>query len=588
MFLPTNRLQEPFDFVMVTADAYVDHPSFGHAVIARLVESQGFSVGILAQPVSDKDFLRLGTPGIAFLVAGGVVDSMVNNYTVAGNKRKRDEYSEGGKFGKRPDRVLSVYCNKLRELYGDTCIIIGGIEASLRRLSHYDYWSDSVRPSILVETNADLVVYGLGEKPMLDLLSYAKRNVPLAKLKSIPGTAYITDKAKVIDNSVRLPSHDEVVADKKAYAKAYNIANEHILSGTSALTQDVGTGRMVVVNPPQAMLSAKELDMVAALPYERASHPMYRKGVPALAEVEHSIIAHRGCYGGCSFCALCYHQGKNIETRSLDSIMREAEQIVSSPTFKGYIHDIGGPSANFHTAPCKTPCKDKQCIGHRPCPNLRVDHSEYLSKLRAVAGIDGVKKVFVRSGIRYDYLMMDDPKVLRELVVNHISGQLKVAPEHCSKNVLKVMNKPDFEVYKKFVVAYRDANDKAGLRQFLVPYLMSSHPGCTLRDAYELTQYLKSIGHSPQQVQDFYPTPGTLSTAMYYLEFDPRDDTPIYVAKAKDDKAMQRALLQWLAPGNKFLVAKALRLLGVDNGTNQGRYKKKAEYHPKHRPKKPR
>jgi len=578
MFLPISKQSTPFDFVLLTADAYVDHPSFGASIIARLVESRGFSVGIIAQPTRNKDYLRLGQPNIAFLVSGGVCDSMVNNYTASLALRKGDEYSESGIKGKRPDRALTVYCQNLRRLFGDVCIIIGGIEASLRRLSHYDYWTDKVRPSILVETDADLLVYGMGERPMLELLKYAERGVPLSKIKDVKGTAYkikSKNEKTVIDGVLTLPSHDEVCQDKKKYAEAFMTAFSEA-TGTGSdrpqlLRQETFDGYNIIVNPPSIPLTQAEMDEVYALPYERTSHPMYTGGIPALEEVEHSITAHRGCYGGCSFCALTYHQGKTIQSRSLQSVVAEGERIVGSSTFKGYIHDVGGPSANFHTPPCgvgnrgqriedRKQC-NRNCIGYKPCGNLKVDHSEYLTALRAVSKINGVKKVFIRSGIRYDYLMMDKPQVLDEIVKNHVSGQLKVAPEHNSENVLRLMNKPSFAAYKKFVENFETSSRKVGLKQFLVPYFVSSHPGCTLEDAYKLMLYLKEISYMPLQVQDFYPTPSTLSTTMYYCGFDPRDGKPVYVAKTKKEKAMQRALLQWRLPKNRGLIAEAEKLI---------------------------
>jgi len=579
MFIPVSKQSTTFDFVVITADAYVDHPSFGASIIARLVESRGFSVGIIAQPVNDKDYLRLGQPNIAFLVSGGVCDSMVNNYTSSLAARKGDEYSEGGIKGKRPDRALTVYCQKLRRLFGeDICIIIGGIEASLRRLSHYDYWTDTVRPSILVETDADLLVYGMGERPVLELLKYAERGVPLGRIKSVKGTAFKLKNLKLPDDAILLPSHDEVCKDKKRYAEAFMTAFNNIEAGLDCpLRQKTVNGYHVIVNPLSPPLTQSEMDEVYALPYQRASHPMYKMGVPALEEVEHSITAHRGCYGGCSFCALTYHQGKVIQSRSLQSIVNEGEKIAGSPTFKGYIHDVGGPSANFHVSPCglesqgRRRSEDKSfkcsrnCIGHKVCSNLKADHSEYLSALRAVSRIKGVGKVFIRSGIRYDYLMMDKPQVLDEIVKNHVSGQLKIAPEHNSDKVLRLMNKPSFAVYKKFINNFEESSRNAGLKQFLVPYFVSSHPGCTLEDAYNLMLYLKGIGYMPLQVQDFYPTPSTLSTTMYYCGFDPRDGKPLYVARNKKEKAMQRALLQWRIPKNRGLIAEAEKIVKAKN-----------------------
>lgn len=585
-FLPINQEEMlereiwTLDFVVVSGDAYVDHPSFGHALIARLVESQGFNVGIIAQPQTDEDYMKLGEPTKAFLVTSGVVDSMVNNYAVSKKRRDRDVYSEGGQMGKRPDRALNVYCKTLKRLFPDTPIIIGGIEASLRRLSHYDYWSDEVHHSILVDTQADLLIYGMGENPIFDICKAAHKNIPLDKLRNVRGTAFIVDienapkylvDAVTVPNDeyVMLSSHERVCIDKKIYAKAFMVSSDNTDPFTAKiLVQKQDNTRYAVVNIPALPLTEKQMDFVYSLNYVRKPHPIYKLGVPAIEEVEFSVTAHRGCFGNCNFCALTYHQGKIIQSRSADSIVEEVEKLAASPDFKGYIHDIGGPSANFHQPSCDKQlksgvCKNSECIGYRPCPNLKVDHSKYLGVLRRARAVNGVKKVFVRSGVRFDYLMMDKDKTfINELVRHHVSGQLKVAPEHCCDNVLEIMNKPQFSKYLEFYKEFYKINDKAKLNQFLVPYFISSHPGCTINDAISLTEYLKSIGYMPKQVQDFYPTPSTLSTTMYYTELDPRTMKPIFVAKSYEDKAMQRALLQYRLKCNKSLITRALEKAG--------------------------
>lgn len=560
------------DFVVVSADAYVDHPSFGHAIVARLVQSQGFSVAIIAQPQTDEDFMRFGEPTYGFLVSSGVVDSMVNNYSVALRPRDEDVYSEGGKPGKRPDRATIVHTKALRRLFPKTPIIIGGIEPSLRRLSHFDYWSNTVMHSILFDAPADLLIYGMGENPLMELCEYAHKNVPLNKVKDIRGTAYLVSKenasgkvsAAIMGEDkdfVLISSHDRVSQDKKLYAKAFTAAFENTDPFTGkGIIQKQDYERYAVVNRPALPLTEAQMDKVYSLPYERKAHPMYTLGVPAIEEVEFSVTAHRGCYGNCSFCALTFHQGKIIQARSNDSIIDEVEKITKCKDFKGYIHDIGGPSANFHTPACQKQlksgtCKDRECIGFEACPNLQVTHEKYLDVLRRARSIKGVKKVFIRSGIRYDYLMMDkDRTFFNELVEHHVSGQLKVAPEHCSENVLSIMNKPAFFRYKEFYDTFYKIAKSKNINEFLVPYFISSHPGCTLEDAVSLTEYLMEIGYMPKQVQDFYPTPSTLATTMYYTELNPKTGESIFVAKSPSEKAMQRALLQYRLPRNKKLV----------------------------------
>ena len=569
------------DFIVVSADAYVDHHSFGHAIIARLVESQGFTVGILPQPVTDEDFMSLGAPRHAFLVSGGVVDSMVNNYTVALRKRTADVYSEGGKFGRRPDRATSVYTRALKRLFPSIPVIIGGIEASLRRLSHYDYWSDSVMHSVLFDSGADLLIYGMGENPELELCAMAARNKPLGKLRNIRGTAYLTtaDEApeaiaaaiagERIQGVTLLSSHERVSSDKRLYAKAFMAQYDNTDPYTAdVLVQKQDNTHYAVVNRPALPLTEKQMDFVYSLPYMRAPHPMYVKGVPAIEEVKFSVTAHRGCFGNCAFCAITYHQGRIVTPRSEKSILQEVERIAADPDFKGYIHDIGGPSANLHNPACEKQkksgaCKGRECIGYKPCPNLKADQSDYLNILRKARSIKGVKKVFVRSGLRFDYMLYDKDKTfMRELVRHHISGQLKVAPEHVCDGVLRFMNKPPHALYERFCDEYRKLNAAEGKKQYLVPYLISSHPGCTLSDAVELASYLKKTGYCPEQVQDFYPTPGTLATTMYYTGLDPRNMQPVYTAKTPHEKAMQRALMQYKNPKNSALVEEALKLTG--------------------------
>ncbi|MCL2631014.1 MAG: YgiQ family radical SAM protein [Firmicutes bacterium] len=581
MYLPISKkdLSErgisQLDFIMISGDAYVDHPSFGHALIARFIESMGFSVGIIPQPLSDKDFCALGVPNHAFLIATGVVDSMVGNYTVAKRKRDTDDYSPVSTPFLRPDRALTVYAKTLKRLFPDSFIIAGGVEGSLRRFAHYDYWDDSVLESCLISAPIDLLVYGMGEKPMGAILNAVSKGIPVHKIKDIFGTAYSSDypslsksMREAIDNKgdekrVILPSFSEVKASKERYLKAFNIQNA-VLNKT--LIQKHGE-RFVVVNPPAPPLTTKEIDAVYALPYEKNYHPIYEKlgGVKAVEEVRFSITSHRGCFGNCAFCSLCYHQGRQVQARSKESIISEAEEITKLNGFKGYIHDIGGPSANFYAGTgcesekCGTGCLGKKCVGFKQCKNLKVSHQEYFSILREVAKIEGIKKVFIRSGIRFDYLLAEEnPQYLNELIMNNISGQLKVAPEHVDNEVLKLMNKPPHAVYLDFYEKFNKINQKKNLKQYLVPYFISSHPGSTVKSAIRLAEYLKSINYTPLQVQDFYPTPSTASTAMYFTEMNPSDLKPVYVEKNPERKAMQRALLQFSKENNYRLVLNAL------------------------------
>lgn len=568
------------DFVYVCGEAYVDHPSFGHAIISRVLESAGYRVAMLCLPPfqDESAFKTFGKPRLAFLVSAGVIDSMVNHYTAAKKRRSEDVYAPGGKAGLRPDRATIVYCNRIRKAYSDVPIIIGGLEASLRRFSHYDYWEDKVRHSILVDSGATLLSYGMGEKSILDCAAWLRDGAGKEKLLGLRGICFMQkDRPEGVEE---VPSHKEVVKDKAAYARAFMVQyNEQDPYRGKALCQQQDERRWIVQTPPSYPLSREELDAVYVLPYVRRWHPDYDElgGVPALTEVEFSVSATRGCFGGCNFCALTYHQGRIVTSRSPDSIVEEAEMLTKLPGFKGYIHDVGGPTANFRRAACKKQCvngacKDRQCLYPRPCRNLEPDHSELLGILRRIRALPGVKKVFIRSGLRYDYLLLDkDGTFLRELCRHHVSGQLKVAPEHISPKVLSRMGKPGREVYDAFVQKYNAVNEQLGLKQFLVPYLMSSHPGSDLSAAIELALYIRDTGHQPEQVQDFYPTPGTLSTCMFYTGLDPRTMENVFVPRTPHDKAMQRALLQYKKPQNRRLVLEALRLAGREDLIGYGK-----------------
>ncbi len=585
-FLPITREEclrlgwDAPDFVLVVGEAYVDHPSFGQAIIGRVLENAGYRVAMLCLPQyrTDDDFRRFGRPRLGFLVTAGVIDSMVNHFTVAKKRRHTDVYAPGGQAGLRPDRATTVYCNRIHQAFPGAPILIGGVEASLRRFSHYDYWDDKVRRSVLVDTAATILIYGMGETAVLACADWLGRGMPPEELPKLRGCCYMAKEPP--QDAVLLPSHEEVSGNKTAYCRAFMAEYEEqdAVRGRT-LCQKQDDLRYLVQNPPAPPLSRERLDAVYALPYMRAAHPGYdaQGGVPALAEVKFSISAVRGCFGACNFCALTFHQGRVVTSRSEESIVAEARELTKLPGFKGYIHDIGGPTANFREPACEKQlregcCKNRQCLFPTPCKNLRVSHRELVSILRRVRALPGVKKAFIRSGIRFDYLMADkDPTFLRELCEHHISGQLKVAPEHVSPAVLSAMGKPRRETYDAFVARYEALNRKLGLKQYLVPYLMSSHPGCTLRDAVLLAEYLRDTGHQPEQVQDFYPTPGTLSTCMYYTGLDPRTMTPIYVPKAQREKAMQRALLQWRDPRNHALVREALRLCGREDLIGFGR-----------------
>lgn len=560
------------DFVYVIGDAYVDHPSFGAAIISRVLEAKGFSVAIVSQPDwrSDQDFTRFGRPRLGFLVTSGNIDSMVAHYTAAKRKRSEDAYSPGGKAGKRPDRAVLVYCQKIRQLYGDIPLIIGGLEASLRRFAHYDYWDDRVRPSILEESGADLLLFGMGEHSILEVARGLRDGIPVGELTEIRGSCYMTAPEHTPFGAAECPSYAQVCESKKAYAKACRIQYDQQDEVYGKRVIQRHGSRMLVQNPPALSLTTEELDWVYSLPYTRTYHPSYEAqgGVPGIAEVQFSITHNRGCFGFCNFCSIALHQGRRITVRSEESVIREAERIVQMPNFKGYIHDVGGPTANFRHPSCDKQltaglCKGKKCLAPTPCKGLHADHREYLHMLRRLRKIKGVKRVFIRSGIRYDYLMADpDDTFLRELIRYHVSGQLKVAPEHCAAAVLDKMGKPHIEAYLAFQKKFYEITKGMGKEQYLVPYLMSSHPGSTLQAAVELAVFLKQQHIHPEQVQDFYPTPGTLSTCMFYTELDPYTMEPVYVPKTPEEKAMQRALLQYFQPRNKVLVLAALKKAG--------------------------
>lgn len=585
-FLPVSKIEmedrgwtQP-DFVLITGDAYVDHPSFGHAVISRVLESRGYRVAILAQPDwhSAEDFKRFGKPRLGFLITSGNVDSMVNHFSVAKHRRKADSYSPGGKAGCRPDRAVIVYSQRAREAYPNVPIILGGIEASLRRTAHYDYWADGVRRSILLDAKADLLVYGMGERAVVDIAEALEGGIAAKDITWIRGTAFKirpSDRDSMTTSFaepvVQLPGYEEVLNSPKRYGDSFRLQVQHQnAKHGKTLMESYGDQGDLVVNPPMNPLSTMELDDVYELPYEGTYHPMYEEagGVPAILEIKFSITAHRGCYGGCAFCAITYHQGREVSGRSLESIVREATALTRREDFKGYIHDIGGPTANFHQAGCEKQeahgvCVDRDCLYPFPCKKLVVNHGDYLEVLRAVRGLPGVKKVFIRSGIRYDALVADSSDAfLKELCAHHISGVLKVAPEHISPRVLAKMRKPSKEIFEEFHRRYRRVNEELGKQQFLVPYLISSHPGSHLEDAIELALYLKESGFIPDQVQDFYPTPGTYSTCMYYTGMDPMTGEEVYVPKDPREKLLQRALLHFHKKENRSLVREALTKAG--------------------------
>lgn len=567
--------QQP-DFIIVSGDAYVDHPSFGTAVISRVLENEGFKVCIIPQPRSDADYTRFGKPRLAFLVNGGNIDSMVAHYTAAKKRRSDDAYTPGGKAGARPDRAVTVYCQNIRRIYGDVAVAIGGIEASLRRFAHYDYWSDSVRPSILLESGADLLMYGMGEKHIAEIAHRLNGGERISDLRDILGTCYKINSSdfKSMPATVECPSFELVSGNdeksKQQYAVSCRIQQEEhdAVRGKRVIQKH---GKVIVVqNPPMPPLTTEEMDKVYSFPFMRDYHPSYEAlgGVPGIEEVKFSIIHNRGCFGACNFCSLAYHQGRQVSVRSHESVINEAKKITEMPDFKGYIHDVGGPTANFRLPSCKGQlkkglCADKKCLAPNMCPAVEVTHEDYLKLLRELRALPKVKKVFIRSGIRFDYLIADkNEDFFKELINHHVSGQLKVAPEHCSDNVLKYMGKPSVSVYNRFEKRFYELTKAAGKKQYLVPYLMSSHPGSTINDAIELSLFLKRNNLHPEQVQDFYPTPGTVSTCMFHTGLDPFTMKKVYVPKTAEEKAKQRALLQYFKPENRKTVLDALKKAG--------------------------
>lgn len=567
-----DRGIEQLDFVYIIGDAYVDHPSFGVAIISRLLEYHGYTVGIIAQPDwhNTKDFIKLGKPRLAWLVTAGNIDSMVSHYTVAKRRRSDDAYSAGGRNGKRPDRAATVYCKLCRQAAPEIPVLCGGLEVSLRRFAHYDYWKDCVMPSVLADTQADLLMYGMGEHQMIEIADRLNAGESIESMRDIRGTCYLCDPVDTPYGAVQCPSFDEVAGNKMLYAKACRIQYDQQDEVYGKMIIQRQGDKMLVQNPPALALTTEELDLVYSLPYERTYHPCYESqgGVPSIEEVQFSITHNRGCFGFCNFCSIALHQGRRVTVRSEESVLEEAHKLVAMPNFKGYIHDVGGPTANFRGPSCEKQlksglCKGRKCLAPSPCRNLHVDHTEYLQMLRKLRKIDGVKKVFIRSGIRYDYLIEDkDDEFMRELIEHHISGQLKVAPEHCSAAVLDKMGKPHIEAYKRFQKKFYEITKQKGKEQYLVPYLMSSHPGSKLSDAVELAMFLKENRIRPEQVQDFYPTPGTLSTCMFYTGLDPYTLEPVYIAKDPKEKAMQRALLQYYKPENQRKIIEALEKAG--------------------------
>ena len=573
-FLPISKQEmaergwSELDFILVTGDAYVDHPSFANAIIGRVLESRGFRIGIIAQPDwhNTVDFLKLGTPKLGVLVSAGNIDPMVNHYTVSKKHRNQDVYSPGGEAGHRPDRATIVYCNRIREAFKNIPIIIGGVEASLRRFAHYDYWDDKVRRSILIDSGADILVYGMGEKTIIEIANLLKEGKRIDEIKNIKGTCYVSDSIEGVEKVIDIQSFEEVRDSKESYANSVLAQYEEQDPFWGKTLAQKHREKYIIQNPPQLPLTTSEMDWVYSLPFQRTYHPIYESkgGVPAIKEVEFSITSTRGCYGSCSFCALTFHQGRIIQSRSHPSMINEAKGFVWSPNFKGYIHDVGGPTANFRSPSCKKQttygtCKNKQCLHPEICDKVIVDHKEYMELLRKLRSIEGIKKVFIRSGIRYDYLMADkNEEFFEELCKYHVSGQLKVAPEHVSPKVLAKMGKPQREVYDRFVKKFYDINKKIGKEQYLVPYLMSSHPGSDLNAAIEIAEYIRDVRYNPEQVQDFYPTPGTLSTCMFYTGLDPRTMEEVYIPRSQKEKAMQRALLQYRNPANYDLVHEAL------------------------------
>ena len=577
-FLPTTRAEmleqgyDQVDFVYVNGDAYVDHPSFGCAIITRVLQAFGYSCAVLAQPDwhNDEEFLQFGEPRLGFLVSSGNIDSMVNHYTVSKRRRDKDYYTDDGVMGKRPDRAVIVYTQILKRLFPHKPVMIGGVEASLRRLAHYDYWDDTLRRSILIDSQADLLMYGMGENTIVEVADALASGLEAKDLCYIRGTCWKSKSIEYVSDYVKLPTYQQMQADKYQYAKSFQIQHNNVDAINAKVLVEEYDGWYVIQNQPALPLTQQEMDFTYSLPYERTYHPKYHY-IPAIEEVQFSIISNRGCFGSCAFCAITHHQGRVISTRSKESIIEEAKRITEMPNFKGYFHDVGGPTANFSREACDKQrehgaCTHRECLFPKPCPNMKVDHTRYLDILRELRTLPKVKKVFIRSGIRYDYLMYDqDETFFDELVQHHISGQLKVAPEHISAKVLDKMGKPRKELYLKFVEKFKQKNEQFGKDQYIVPYLMSSHPGSDLEAAIELAQYLKKIRHTPQQVQDFYPTPGTASSCMYYTGVDPKTMKKVYVAKTSEEKAMQRALMQFTYPKNHAIVEKALRQAGRED-----------------------
>ena len=578
-FLPVTKKEmqqrgwDQVDFVYLTGDAYVDHPSFGAAIISRLLESRGYRVGIIPQPDwRKKESVQVfGAPRLGFLVSAGNMDSMVNHYTVSRKHRQKDSYSPGGEMGLRPDMPTVVYSNLIRQTYKHTPIILGGIEASLRRLAHYDYWENKVRRSVLLDSGADLISYGMGEHSIIQIAEALQSGLPIDEITFVPGTVYKCKDLSRAYDPVILPSYETVSSDKKAYAESFAEQYRNTDPFTArVMAENYGNRGYVIQNPPALPLSQQEMDDVYDLPYRNAWHPMYdaRGGIPALEEIKFSLTSNRGCFGGCNFCALTFHQGRILQTRSHDSILREAEKMTKDPDFKGYIHDVGGPTADFRQPSCqkqltKGVCQNRQCLFPKPCGNLTVDHTDYVSLLRKLRQLSGVKKVFIRSGVRFDYVVADkSPVFLQELVKHHVSGQLRVAPEHVSNQVLHYMGKPSHEVYQQFLDQYEKANAATGRKQYAVPYFMSSHPGCTIKEAVKLAEYVRDLGFTPEQVQDFYPTPSTLSTCMYYTGIHPLTKEKVYIPRDPHEKAIQRALMQYKNPANRSLVLEGLKMAG--------------------------
>ncbi len=587
-FLPVSRQEmeergwDAVDFVYISGDAYVDHPSFGHAIITRTLEAHGYKVGMIAQPdwKDPSSVTEFGEPRLGFLVSAGNMDSMVNHYSVSKKRRKADAFSPGGVMGMRPDYAAVVYGNLIRQTYKKTPIILGGIEASLRRLAHYDYWSDRLKRSVLLDSGADLISYGMGERSIIEIAEALESGLAVHDITFIPGTVYKTKDKEDVYDAVILPGFEDMKEDRNLYARSFytQYRNTDPFSG-KRLIEPYGDHLYVAQNPPSKPLSQAEMDENYQYPYMKTYHPSYEKagGVPAIAEVKFSLVSNRGCFGGCNFCALTFHQGRILQARSQDSLVEEARQFLDDPDFKGYIHDVGGPTANFRHPSCEKQltcgvCKEKQCLFPKPCRNLKVDHRDYIGLLQRLREIPGVKKVFIRSGIRFDYVLADPKEdFLRELCRHHVSGQLKVAPEHISDVVLQKMGKPQANVYQSFVEKYESINHRLGKKQYLVPYLMSSHPGSTMKEAVKLAEYIRDMGYMPEQVQDFYPTPSTISTCMYYTGVDPRDMKPVYIPKNPHEKAMQRALIQYRDPKNYDLVMEALQKSGRMDLVGYGR-----------------